>query len=138
MPTSTNTETDTQDTTKRMSAVSSIIHLPRTFKVAGNVMKDARVNIMPKIMFVGGIAALLAALLTPEAFAEVVNFIPGMGQLLGALEIPVDGAVDWIALGLAALNLMKLFPQDVVNEHYDNVVGHSKPTGPIVDADPHR
>ncbi len=134
MPTSTNT--DTQTATKRMGAMASIIHLPRTFKVAGNVMKDERVNIMPKIMFVGGIVALLAALLTPEAFAEAINLIPGLGQLLGVLEIPVDGAVDWIALGIAALNLMKLFPQDVVNEHYDNVTGHSKPTGPIVDADP--
>ncbi len=134
MPTSTNT--DPQTATKRMGAISSIVHLPRTLKVARNVLGDARVNVLPKIMFVGGIVALLAALFTPEAFAETVNLIPGLGQLLGALELPVDGAVDWIALGIAALNLMRLFPQEVVDEHYNNVVGHSKPTGPIVDADP--
>lgn len=137
MPTSTNS--GPQGTTaNRMGAMSSIVHLPRTFKVAGNVMKDARVSIMPKIIFVGGIVALLAALLTPEAFAEFVAIIPGVGPLLAALGIPIDGAVDWIALGIAALNLMKLFPQEVVNEHYDNVTQQSKPTGPIVDADPQR
>jgi hypothetical protein len=134
MPTSTNT--NPQSTASRMGAMQSIVHLPRTLKIAGHVLKDERVNIMPKIMFVGGIVALLAALLTPEAFAELVNLIPGLGQLLGVLEIPVDGAVDWIALAFAALNLMRLFPQDVVNEHYNNVTQNSKPTGPIVDADP--
>jgi hypothetical protein len=134
MPASTNTNTHATPT-NRLNAVQSITHLPRTFKVVGGVLKDARVNILPKIVFVGGIVALLLALLTPEAFAEIVNAVPFVGQALGALEIPVDGAVDWIALGLAAFNLMKLFPQEVVNEHFDNVVGHSKPTGPIVDAD---
>ena len=132
---STSANTNPQATTKNPGAVSSIVHLPRTFKVAGAVMQDARVNIFPKIMFVGGIIALLAALLTPEAFAEFVNIIPGLGQLLGALEIPVDGAVDWLALGLAAFNLMKLFPQDIVNEHVNNVTA-GKPTGRVVDADP--
>ncbi len=135
MPTS--TDTDTQATTNRLGVMQSIIHLPRTLKIAGNVLKDARVSIMPKIMFIGGIVALLVALLTPEAFAEFIAVVPGLGDLLALLGIPIDGAVDWIALGLAAFNLMKLFPQDVVNEHFDNVAQHSKPSGPIVDADPH-
>lgn len=134
MPASSNT--NTQGTaSSRIGAMQSIVHLPRTLKIAGNVMKDARVNIVPKIMFVGGIVALLVALLTPEAFAELVAFVPGLGDLLAVIGIPIDGAIDWIALGLAAFNLMKLFPQDVVNEHYDNAVAHAKPTGPIVDAD---
>ncbi|HEX9038558.1 MAG TPA: hypothetical protein VF808_16360 [Ktedonobacterales bacterium] len=134
MPTSTNT--NSQATSKGSNPVSAIIHLPRTFKVAGAVMKDARVHVLPKIMFVGGILVLLAALLTPEALAEFVNAFPVVGQVLGALEIPVDGAIDWLALGLAAFNLMKLFPQDVVNEHLSNITQNSRPTGRVVDADP--
>ncbi|HEU0025477.1 MAG TPA: hypothetical protein VFQ25_00035 [Ktedonobacterales bacterium] len=135
MPTSTNTST--QATTNRLSGVQHIVHLPRTLKIAGNVLKDARVSVVPKIMFVSGIIALLAALLTPEALAEFVNVFPVIGQLLGVLEIPVDGAIDWLAIGFAALNLMRLFPQDVVNEHYNNAVKGAKPSGPIIDADPH-
>lgn len=134
MPASSNTNTK-GTATSRLGAMQSIVHLPRTLKVAGNVMKDTRVNILPKIMFVGGIVALLVALLTPEALVELVAFIPGLGDLLAVIGIPIDGAIDWLALGLAAFNLMKLFPQDVVNEHYDNAVAHAKPTGPIVDAD---
>jgi hypothetical protein len=133
---STSTNSGPQATNKRPGAVSSVVHLPRTFKVAGAVMQDARVSIFPKIMFVAGIVALLAALLTPEALAEFVNAVPVVGQLLGALEIPVDGAIDWLALGLAAFNLLKLFPQDIVSEHLDNATQHSKPSGPVVDADP--
>jgi hypothetical protein len=136
MPTSTNT--NTQTATNRLGTVQSIVHLPRTLKIAGNVLKDARVSIMPKIMFVGGIIALLVALLTPETLAEFVNMFPVVGQLLGALEIPVDGAIDWLAIGFAALNLLRLFPQDVVNEHYDNAMKGARPSGPIVEADPHR
>lgn len=133
---STSTNPNPQATSKRPGAISSIVHLPRTFKVAGAVMQDGRVSLFSKLMFVGGIVAVLAALLTPEALAEAVNVFPVIGQLLGALEIPVDGAVDWLALGFAAFNLLRLFPQDIVGEHMDNATQHSKPAGPVVDADP--
>lgn len=133
---STSTNSNPQATSKRPGAVSSMLHMPRTFKVAGAVMQDGRVSIFSKIAFVAGIVALLAALLTPEALAELVNVFPFVGQALGALEIPVDGAIDWLALGLAAFNLLKLFPQDIVSEHTDNATQRSKPSGPVVDADP--
>jgi hypothetical protein len=137
---STSTNPNSQPvTTNRVNAFQALIHLPRMFKVAGNVLQDSRVNILPKIGFVGGIFALILALLAPETLAQVVDLIPGLGPLLGALEIPVDGAIDWLALGLAAFNLLKLFPQDVVNEHYDRATGRPTTpltTGPVVDADP--
>jgi hypothetical protein len=136
MPTSTNT--NTQTTTNRLSAVHSIVHLPRVFKVAGNVLKDARVSMGSKLMFVTGIAALLLALLAPETFVDVIVAIPGATAVLDLVGIPLEAAGDWIAIGLAAFNLMKMFPQDVVNEHYDNVMQGAKPSGPVVDADPHR
>lgn len=124
------------DVTSKINAYQAIAHLPRTLKVAGAVMKDARVSILPKVMFVGSIVFILAALLTPEALAEFVAVVPGIGDVLALLGLPVDATVDWLALGLTALNMMKLFPQDIVNEHFDAAVAKSKPTGPIVDADP--
>lgn len=105
-------------------------------KVAGAVLHDKRVNFVPKAMFVGSIVFILAALLTPEALAEFVAVVPGVGDIIAALGIPIDGAIDWLAMGVAALNLMKLFPQEIVNEHFDAAVAKGKPTGPIVDADP--
>jgi hypothetical protein len=136
MPTSTNT--NTQATTERLNAVQKIVHLPRTLKVAGNVLKDARVGLGSKLMFVSGVAALLMALLAPETFLDVIVAIPGATAVLDLIGIPIEAAGDWIVLALAAFNLMKLFPQDVVDEHYENVAGQSRPSGPIVDADPHR
>jgi len=127
------------DIQSKINAFQAIAHLPRTLKVAGATLQDARVKLFPKIMFIGSMAFILAALLTPEALGELVAFVPGLGDVLAIIGIPVDGAIDWLALGIAALNLMKLFPQEIVNEHFDEAVAkNGKPTGHVVDADPVR
>lgn len=138
MSTSTNPNTQSPPASN-ISRFQAITHLPRMFKTAGAVMQDSRVSILPKLGFVAGIGALLLLLVAPEAAADIIAVIPGATAVLDLIGVPVEGAVDWLALGLAAFNLMKLFPQDIVNEHYDEVAG--KPTtplttGPVVDADP--
>ena len=121
----------------KINAFQAITHLPRTLKVAGATLQDTRVKVLPKVMFVASIVFILAAILTPETLMEsILAFIPGLGDLLAVIGIPVDGAIDWLALGIAALNLMKLFPQEIVNEHFDAAVAKGKPTGRVVDADP--
>ena len=128
----------TADTTSKINAYQALAHLPRTLKVAGKTLQDGRVSALPKMLFVGGVVFVLAALLTPEALAEFVALVPGLGDLLAVGFIPVDGAIDWMALGIVALNLMKLFPQESVNEHFENIVSRGKPSGAVVDADPVR
>ncbi|HEX8731857.1 MAG TPA: hypothetical protein VF725_07320 [Ktedonobacterales bacterium] len=122
----------------KINAYQALAHLPRTLKVAGRVLRDSRVQFVPKALFIGSIAFVLAALITPEALAELVAVVPGLGDILALGFLPVDGTIDWIALGLLALNLMKMFPQDIVNEHFDNIVAKGKPTGPVVESDPVR
>lgn len=137
MPTSQqNQGASAADVTSKINAYQAIAHLPRTLKVAGAVMQDARVKFLPKALFIGSVAFVLAALLTPEALGEFIAFVPGIGDVLAIAGLPVDGAIDWLALGITALNLMKLFPQDIVNEHFDAAVAKGKPSGTIVDADP--
>lgn len=126
------------DIDSKINAFQALVHLPRTLKVAGGVLGDSRVKALPKMLFLGSVVFVLAALLTPEALAEFIAVIPGLGDLLALGFLPVDGAIDWITLGIVALNMMKLFPQDIVNEHFDAAVAKSKPSGPIVDADPIR
>ena len=126
------------DIDSKINAFQALVHLPRTLKVAGGVLGDSRVKALPKVLFLGSVVFVLAALLTPEALAEFIAVIPGLGDLLALGFLPVDGAIDWITLGIVALNMMKLFPQDIVNEHFDAAVAKSKPSGPIVDADPIR
>lgn len=122
--------------TSKINAFQALAHLPRTMKVAAATIRDSRVSIVPKILFIGSIIFVLAALLTPEALAEFVAVIPGLGDVLAIAGLPVDGVIDWLALGITALNMMKYFPQDIVNEHFDEVVAKGKPSGPVVDADP--
>ena len=126
------------DITSKINAYQALAHLPRTMKVAGATMRDERVSIAPKIFFVASIIFVAAALVFPDALVELPALIPGIGPLLGAIGIPIDGALDWVTIGIVALNMMKLFPQHIVNEHFDEVVAKGKPTGPIVDADPAR
>ena len=120
----------------KINAFQALAHLPRTLKVAGAVLGDSRVQFLPKALFIGSVVFVLAGLLGFDGLTEIVALVPGLGDVLALGFVPVDGAIDWMALGLLALNLMKMFPQEIVNEHFDTIVAKSKPTGPIVDSDP--
>ena len=45
--------------------------------------------------------------------------IPGFGWIGDALGIPAEASLDWVAAAVAAFNLLKLFPAEIVGEHYD-------------------
>jgi hypothetical protein len=44
-----------------------------------------------------------------------------VGWAFDAVGIPAEATLDWAVLGVAAFNLLKLFPRDVVGEHYDRL-----------------
>lgn len=120
MPSSTpNTQSTSRGTVKQASL---LFHMGKTAALVSAITKDARVHWMPKLFFFGTLGALLLALLFPESAAEILGMgIPGVGWALDALGIPVDATVDWAVLGVAAFNLLKLFPKEVVGEHYDRL-----------------
>ncbi len=115
--------TDTQPTTqKTVKQASLLFHMGKTTSLVSAIMKDARVHWLPKLFFFGLLGALLLALLFPESAAELLGLgIPGVGWALDALGLPVDATIDWAVLGVAAFNLLKLFPKEVVGEHYDHL-----------------
>src|SRR6185437_5616305 len=115
--------TDTQPTTqKTVKQASLLFHMGKTTSLVSAIMKDARVHWLPKLFFFGVLGALLLALLFPESAAELLGLgIPGIGWAFDALGIPVDATIDWAVLGVAAFNLLKLFPKEVVGEHYDQL-----------------
>jgi len=102
-----------------------IIHFRKTFSLIGAVLSDSRVHWIRKTLFLGTIAALVAALIGGDAVSEFLDglFFPLFGNLLG---IPIDGTFDWIALSVAAYNLLKLFPAEIVGEHYDRLFRSNK------------
>ena len=96
-----------------------VFHLFKSSKLVGSVMKDRRVPVLRKVAYIGVVGLLLAALLFPELFGDVLAlfaFFPA--DILG---IPTEGVFDWAAFAVATFELLKLFPKEVVGEHYDRL-----------------
>jgi hypothetical protein len=118
MPQSTTTGA-TQKASSGVNPLSMLLHLGKTFALTGAVLSDRRVHWLPKIAFLGVIGALVAGLIFPEMAVDVLGAIPTAG--LDMLGIPAEAGIDWVVFGVAAFNLLKLFPADVVGEHYDRL-----------------
>lgn len=102
-----------------------LVHLRKTFSLISAVLSDGRVHWMRKTLFLGTITILIASLIGVDFVNEFVDslIVPFFGTFLG---IPLDGTFDWIALAVAAYNLLKLFPADIVGEHYDRLFRSGK------------
>ena len=110
--------------TRRPKQLSLLFHFRKTFSLVGAVLQDERVHWLPKTVFLSCIGALLLAVVAPEAMADLVAAIglPGLGLGLDVLGLPVDATIDWAAFAVAAFNLLRLFPAEIVGEHYDHLV----------------
>ena len=95
-----------------------IFHLFKTGRLVKSVLGDRRVSIFRKIAYLGSVGLLLAVLLFPEALAELLTLIT---VVLPVLEIPADATFDWVMFAVATFSLLKLFPKEIVGEHYDRL-----------------
>jgi hypothetical protein len=106
----------------RLSQAAMLFHIGKTASLVSAIMKDTRVHWLPKFSFFGVLGALLVALLFPEAIADVSGlFAPVLGWAFDAVGIPAEATLDWAVLGVVAFNLLKLFPKEIVGEHYDRL-----------------
>ncbi len=110
------------------SQLALLFHIRKTVALTGAVLRDARVHWFSKLLFVSSIGALLLALLFPEMAADLLAFVglPGIGAMLDILGLPVDAGLDWVAFSVAAFNLLRLFPAEIVGEHYDRLFRSNK------------
>jgi hypothetical protein len=118
MPQSTTTGA-TQKTSSGVNPLSMLLHLGKTFALTGAVLTDRRVHWLPKVAFIGLIVALMLGLIFPETAVDVLGVIPTAG--LDLLGIPAEAGIDWVVFGVAAFNLLKMFPANIVGEHYDRL-----------------
>ena len=109
--------------TSKPSPFALLFHVRKTTALVSSVLQDARVSWVPKAFFLASLMALLAAILLPELGIDTVAFfgLPGLGAILDTLGLPVDASFDWVAFSVAAYNLLKLFPAEIVGEHYDRL-----------------
>jgi hypothetical protein len=100
-----------------------LFHIQKTTALVGSVLQDGRVSWVSKSLFLTCITALLGAIILPELGIDVAAFfgLPGIGAVLDMLGLPVDASFDWVAFSVAAYNLLKLFPAEIVGEHYDRL-----------------
>jgi len=75
---------------------------------------------MRKILFLGTIAMLLVLLFFPDLLSETVLSVvlPIVGTALG---IPIDASMDWVAFALVLVNLLRIFPAEIVAERYSEI-----------------
>lgn len=107
--------------------IAMLFHMAKTFALTGSLLADERVHPARKAVFVTIMGVLIAAVLGVDAAGEVVtNLFPIVGQFVGLGELPVDAVVDWVFVSVAAFNLLKLFPTELVGEHYDRLFRHRK------------
>src|SRR5262245_29247677 len=105
-----------------VNGLALFFHLRKTVALTEAVLKDSRVHWVPKVAFVTGVGTLLLALVFPELIADLIALdIPGIGWAFDALGLPTEFAIDWVVVSVAAFNLLKLFPAEIVGEHYDRL-----------------
>ena len=96
------------------------LHFPKTLRLIGSLTADKRIPLMQKIVFFGSILLLLVVLFFPDLLGEGIlsTVLPFVGTLLG---VPIDASVDWMAFAMLLVNFMRVFPADIVSEHYQQI-----------------
>ena len=75
---------------------------------------------MRKVLFFVIILALLAVLFFPDTIDEIglSVVLPFVGTILG---IPLDAGLDWGTFALLSVSLLRIFPAEIVSEHYQRL-----------------
>jgi hypothetical protein len=96
------------------------LHFFKTLKLIFAVLRDRRVFAGRKLMFGVSVLACLVVLLFPDLLVEAgLSFLlPIVGTALG---VPLDLGLDWTIFALAIVSLLRVFPADIVSEHYDRL-----------------
>jgi hypothetical protein len=112
-------------TLPRPSKISMFFHVIKTLNLVRSLLIDMRVSIVKKIIFVVPVIGLVLLLIFPDVVNEAFlsTILPIIGTVLG---VPIDVGFDWIALGLVALNLLRIFPDEIVAEHYQHIFHRRK------------
>lgn len=92
-------------------------HGIKTIKLIGRLLRDRRVPLHRKALFLGAAFALLVILLFPDLLGEFImsTVLPLIGTVMG---VPIDAGFDWLVFALTVVNMLHFFPAEIVAEHY--------------------
>jgi hypothetical protein len=96
------------------------LHGVKTFRLLGALVRERRIPIVRKVLFLGSIVALLLILIFPDLIDTTIlgTILPLVGVVLG---VPIDAGMDWIAFSMVIVNLLRIFPAELVSEHYQDI-----------------
>jgi hypothetical protein len=99
-----------------------LLHIGKSFRLIGATITDPRIALWRKVLFFGSIVALLVVLFFPDILGEFVlsTVLPLVGTVLG---VPLDAGFDWVTFILVVSSLLRLFPPDLIAEHYQHIFG---------------
>jgi hypothetical protein len=97
-----------------------VLHPFKTLRFVNDLRRDRRISWLRKLLYVGPLVVLFAALLLPESIlaALVAVALPVVGPVA---NLPADAALDWAFLGFAAYALLGILPRRIVAEHHAEV-----------------
>jgi hypothetical protein len=95
-------------------------HAIKTSRLIGALSMDRRISLGRKLFFVCSVLLLLLILVFPDVLDEALLSIalPFVGTILG---VPLDAGFDWVAFALASVSLLRIFPKEIVGEHYQRL-----------------
>jgi hypothetical protein len=102
-----------QLTSPRMRDI--FFHLIKSAKLMGRLFTDRRIGLGRKALFSGSVITLGLILLFPDTEIVMGFIFPIIGAVLG---VPVDAGIDWLVFSMALLKLLRIFPNEIVSEHY--------------------
>jgi hypothetical protein len=97
-----------------------VLHGFKAIRLVKAVLWDRRVTLLRKGAYLGGLALLLLLLLVPEALGDSVTLLSPLFALVG-VELPAEGAINWMALAFASFSLLAVFPKEILGEHYERI-----------------
>jgi hypothetical protein len=102
-----------------------LLHPGSALKFVFSLLRDPRVSILRKLIFVVPIVFLFLALLAPETVLGVIagTVLPVAGE---ALSLPVDVSLDWVTLVILGFALLRIFPRHVVSEYHQRLFHASR------------
>ena len=106
--------------------IEAFLRVGGTVRLVNSLMRDARVPAVRKVFFGTALASLLAAMIFPELVADgfLATIMPFISSIIG---VPIEAGVDWFTFIMLLPVLMRIFPADIMQEHYLRVFKNKQP-----------
>jgi hypothetical protein len=106
--------------------IESFFRMRRTIQLVNSLMRDARVSAVRKVGFAAALISLLVAMIFPELVADsfLSTIMPFISSIVG---IPLEAGIDWFAFVMLLPVLMRIFPAQIMQEHYQIIFRKQKP-----------